>query len=242
MKRLVIISACFLALVVLSGCFGQVDRPTDPPEAVPTSSAIPTVTLETPTPIPTPLPTPSPVVPSPSPTPLPPLFLDILSPPDGKIVRTEVLSVVGLTLPRVAIRVNSMLVRADEEGRFEANATLTRGQNIIAIVLTGAGGNQLRDFITVVYNPPPTPSPPPFFLVVDQPGNVTIVFDQPVKVAGRTSPQARITVNGVGVPVDDDGRFSTLVALTSGSNVIQVVALHPQGRTLRSTVSLIYDR
>jgi uncharacterized protein YfaP (DUF2135 family) len=93
----------------------------------------------------------------------------------------------------------------------------------------------------VQHNPPPPPSPPPFFLVVDQPGNLTFVVDQPVLLAGRTSLEARVTVNGVGVPVDDNGRFSTLVALTPGTNIIQVVALNPQGRTLRSSISIIYD-
>jgi hypothetical protein len=240
-KRFVIVGAGFGALLVLSGCVAQIDRATDTPEVVATSTPVPPATPEPPTPSPPPLPSPTPELPLPSPTPVPPLFLDILSPTFGSIIRTETVSVVGFTLPRVLVKVNSTVVRADGDGRFEANVTLFQGQNIIAIVLTGADGRQIRDFITVTYSPPPTPTPPPFFLDVEQPGNLSIVGDQPVLVAGRTSPSARVTVNGVGVPVDGDGRFSTLVGLAAGNNVIQVLAVDPQGSTRRSTISIIYD-
>ena len=242
MKRLVIVSSCFFALLVLGGCVAQVDRPGGIPDVVATLTAEPPATPEPPTPLPTtPLPSPTPVLPLPSPTPVPPLFLEIQSPTFGAIIRDETVSVVGSTLPRLTVKVNSTVVRADEDGRFEANVRLFQGQNIIAIVLTGDDGRQLRDFIAVSYNPPPTPTPPPFFLEVDRPGNLTIVRDQPVLVAGRTSPRSRITVNGVGVPVDAEGDFSTLVELAAGNNVIQVLAVDPQGRTRRTTVSIIYD-
>jgi uncharacterized protein YfaP (DUF2135 family) len=141
----------------------------------------------------------------------------------------------------VTVKVNSTVVRADEQGRFETPVSLFQGQNIIAVVLTGEEGRQLRDFVMVTYNPPPTPTPAPFFLEVDRPGNLTIVRSEPVVVAGRTSREARVTVNGVGLRVDDDGRYSTLVELRAGNNVIQVLAVSPQGNTRRATISVIYD-
>lgn len=236
------ISALIL-FIILTGCIAEIDRPTDVPDAIATSTATaPTPTAEPPTPTPTLVPAP-PDTPTPPPTldPAVPLFLDILTPSFGAVIRTDVLTVIGSTLPLATVRVNAQVIRADAEGRFEANVTLFPGQNVISIVVLGAEGSQLRDFVMVQHNPPPPPSPPPFFLVLDQPGNLTFVVDQPVLLAGRTSLQARVTVNGVGVPVDDNGSFSTLVALTPGTNIIQVVALNPEGRTLRSSISIIYD-
>lgn len=245
-NRLTVANGGFSALllfILLTGCVAEIERTRVVPEVIATSTATaPTPTANPPTPAPTLVPAP-PDTPAPTPTldPAVPLFLDILTPSFGEVIRTDVLTLIGSTLPQATVRVNALVVRADAEGRFEANVTLFPGQNVISIVVLGTDGSQLRDFVMVQHNPPPPPSPPPFFLVVDQPGNLTFVVDQPVLLAGRTSLEARVTVNGVGVPVDDNGRFSTLVALTPGTNIIQVVALNPQGRTLRSSISIIYD-
>jgi hypothetical protein len=240
-KLLVIVVSGFFGLLVLSGCVAQIDRFPGVPDPVATITAVPSNSPEPPTLVPTPSPSPTPETPPPTPTPVLPLFLDVQSPPFGSIIRTPTVSVVGVTLPRVTVRVNATVVRANDEGRFEVEVSLFQGQNIIAIVLTGEDGRQVRDFVMVTYNPPPTPTPPPFFLDVDQPGNLTLVRDEPVLVAGRTSAQSRVTVNGVGVGVDDEGRFATLVELAAGNNVIQVLAVSPQGSTRRTTISVIYD-
>jgi uncharacterized protein YfaP (DUF2135 family) len=155
----------------------------------------------------------------------------------GSTVRARTVAVAGSTLPGTTLEVNSELVRVDRDGRFQTEVTLHSGQNVIEIVASGLRGGQIREFTFITYEPPP---PPPFFLQVNQPPNLIVIADQRIRVAGRTIPQALVTVNGVSVPVDDEGNFSTMVRLQEGVNVIEVLALSPDSRTLRDTRSVTY--
>jgi hypothetical protein len=238
----------FIVILVVSGCIQQVSRsglstdatptiePTPVPTATPTPTAAPPPTAtQTPSPPPTPEPTPTP---SPTPAPDSDLFLRLEEPEFGSTVRTKTVPVVGVTLPGTTLEVNSELVRVDREGRFQTEVTLTSGQNVIEVLASGLQGGQIRDFIVIVYEPPP---PPPFFLQVNQPPNLIVVADQRIRVTGRTIPQALVTVNGVSVPVNDEGNFSTMVRLQEGVNNIEVAALSPDSVTLRDSRSVTYS-
>jgi uncharacterized protein YfaP (DUF2135 family) len=164
--------------------------------------------------------------------------LTLEQPEFGSTVQTKTVAVAGSTLPGTTLEVNSELVRVDREGRFQTEVTLRAGQNVIEIVASGLRGGQIREFTFVTYNPPP---PPPFFLQVNQPSNLIIVADQPIRVEGSTIPQALVTVNGVSVPVDNEGNFSTMVNLQEGVNPIEVQALSPDSRTLQDSRSVTYS-
>jgi hypothetical protein len=49
-----------------------------------------------------------------------------------------------------------------------------------------------------------------------------------------------VSVNGVNVPVDVLGIFSTTVRLEPGPNIIEVVATDTDGRVLSSIIALIF--
>ena len=242
----------FVALLIFSGCIQQVSRTGGPStqststaEPTPAPTSTPTPTLPPPTPTatmePTPTPTPEPTpTPSPTPEPDPNLFLRLEGPEFGSTVRTKTVDVVGFTVPGTTVEVDSELARVDREGRFEAEVTLVSGQNVIEVVASGLRGGQLRDFVIVTYNPPP---PPLFRLVVEEPPNLAIVADREILVTGTTTvPEAIVTVNGVRIPVSNEGVFSTTLTLAEGRNIIEVLALHPDNiTTLRDTRSVIYS-
>ena len=126
---------------------------------------------------------------------------------------------------------------ANAAGRFEKEVPLAPGVNIIEVIASDGKGSQLREFRPVIYAPP---TPAPFFLLVTEPANLTIVASQPIRIAGRTRPGTLITVQGVAVALDELGQFATLVQLQPGPNIIDVIARSTDGQSLSSTVSVIY--
>ena len=143
----------------------------------------------------------------------------------------------GFTKPGTLVEVNGSRAVADAAGRFEKDVFLAPGINIIEVIASDGTGGQLREFRQVTYAPP---TPVSFTLLVTEPANLTIVADQPIRIAGRTRPGTLITVNGVAVAVDELGQFATLVQLESGPNIIDVIARSTHGQTLSSTISVIF--
>jgi outer membrane lipoprotein SlyB len=76
-------------------------------------------------------------------------------------------------------------------------------------------------------NNPPWESGNALDLKVDTPRNGTTVTTSTVTVAGHLTGTQRagatVTLNGTAVPVKDD-KFSTIVTLTEGKNVLDIVA------------------
>jgi uncharacterized protein YfaP (DUF2135 family) len=60
--------------------------------------------------------------------------------------------------------------------------------------------------------------------VVTEPQEDSIVNSSPISVAGSTTPDAVVSINGEPVEVDIDGAFSVQVILEEGPNSIEVVA------------------
>lgn len=69
-------------------------------------------------------------------------------------------------------------------------------------------------------------------------GEETIVKGSSIIVAGRTRADAVLSINGVIIPMDADGRFEVTVALNMGPNLIEVVASDLDGNQ-KSRVLLV---
>ena len=165
------------------------------------------------------------------------MFLELDEPAFGSTVRTDTVTVVGRTLPTARLQINSRRVTVDLNGRFESEVGLRPGQNVIVAVSTGDDGSQLRDFLTIIYNVPP---PFEFFLLVDQPLDNIQVVNQIIDVSGTTAPRAKVTVNGVGVRVNDLGEFSTPIQLRPGNNNVRTVSTDTDGKTLTSVLRVLF--
>lgn len=88
----------------------------------------------------------------------------------------------------------------------------------------------------------PTPTgvkPPTFFLKVTGPQNEAIVNTATVEVAGETTSDAAVSVNGQFIEVDASGRFKTTITLVLGVNTIDVVASDFTGRRVSAEVLTI---
>lgn len=201
-----------------------------PPTAAPTPS--------TPTPTPVPDPTPTPIPPSPTATPIPDLFLEILEPVYGLTVLDRKLTVSGTTIPGAIVTVGSRRASVSSIGEFSVAIFLNVGANVVEVVTTDSAGNQLREFIPVTFI---EPTPTPFLLQVTDPLDLLVVRSEFIAVGGRTLPQASVSVNGVGVSVDEDGDFSTAVGLRRGVNTIEVIARNTDGEVISVRRTVIYS-
>lgn len=250
--RLALLLVSLAGALLLLGCFQTVVRPGNlvatavPPTPEPTPTLEPTSTPE-PTPTATPEPTATlvppptaepPTKPPQEPTPDIPFFLELRQPDFNSTVPRDSVTVVGFTKPGALVEVNGSRAVADANGRFEKEAPLAPGINVIEVIASDGAGGQLREFRQVTYQPP---TPVSFFLLITEPTNLTIVAGQPVRIAGRTRADTLITVNGVAVPVDGQGQFFTLVQLQPGPNLIDIIARSTDGQTLSSTVSVIFS-
>ena len=102
---------------------------------------------------------------------------------------------------------------------------------------TDATGGQLSESLTITFQ---AISPQSFLLLIAEPEDQSVVSDSNIPLSGQTAPGAVVSVNGVGVEVDERGGFSTTVALEQGPNIIDVVATNPDGRVLSAVIAVIF--
>lgn len=235
-------------------------RPTPTPTPLPTATPTPTPTA-TPTPIPTPLPTatPTPVptatprptprptptptprptatplptsTPTPAPTPDPLPVLEIQSPADRSVVREDTVTVQGVTSFGASVSIRGRAVASGEGGRFQLTVPVAPGVNALEVIAIDADGNRRSRTLTITFLPPE-----PFFLTVTEPRDA-VVFERSIRLWGRTAATASVAVNGIAIPVDEFGIFSTIVTLRQGSNNIRVIATSSQGNVLQETLNI----
>ena len=163
-------------------------------------------------------------------------MLQVLGPEDGARIQTDVVVVHGFAALDAQVKVNGQPAALDEEGRFSREAPLSPGVNAIHVSAESPDGSRAAETLTVISLMLP---PQPFFLLVTQPENQTVVSRPDLPIIGRTTPGAAVSVNGVSVPVDVSGVFTTTVALDPGANVIDVVG-SDDGETARADIAVIY--
>ena len=98
-----------------------------------------------------------------------------------------------------------------------------------------AGNGNVTNWTIVVDDTPPS-------LRITSPlgSNVGITYNASMWINGTTDPDAKVTINGVGVSVDSGGNFSYRASLTEGLNFFTVVATDPAGNNATATVTALY--
>jgi hypothetical protein len=79
-------------------------------------------------------------------------------------------------------------------------------------------------------------------LTVSEPLDETTVYTADLVVKGQTEVDAVVSVEGVTIEVDEDGKFSTIVTLEEGPNLIEVESSDFEGNEGSIVLTVIYDR
>ncbi|MBI4299068.1 MAG: hypothetical protein HY666_04830 [Chloroflexi bacterium] len=112
------------------------------------------------------------------------------------------------------------------------------------LVVLGCGG--ATPTLTVPPTPTATPKATlvptltPFSLTLITPEDETIVTTNTISVTGETAPDAVVSINGVLVEVDADGRFNVLLVLDEGPNTIQIVASDFSGNMAQEVRTVVF--
>ena len=164
-------------------------------------------------------------------------ILIIESPLDRSIIREESVTIQGVTSLGASVSVRGRAVAAGEEGRFKLKVPLAPGVNILEVFAINPDGQRRGEKLTVTYLPLE-----PCFLTITQPEeDVTKTNDPNMRLWGRTGSDATVTVNGIAIPVDLLGIFSTTITLRPGLNTIAVVATCTTGDVLRKSLLVTYE-
>ncbi|MBI2856618.1 MAG: hypothetical protein HYX93_07215 [Chloroflexi bacterium] len=78
------------------------------------------------------------------------------------------------------------------------------------------------------------------FLQITNLPRESVVRTPTVAISGITNPDAVVSVNGVLVDVDAEGRFTTTIVLQAAPNLIEVVASDFRGNQVSAVLSIIY--
>ena len=143
----------------------------------------------------------------------------------------------GVVSPGAQVTINGNLVSVGQDGGFRGEAALSPGVNDIEVVATDALGNRRTEVLRVTSLALPTL---PFLLLITEPVDQSILTSSIVRLSGRTGPEAVLSVNGVSLPVDILGIFSTEVTLEPGPNIIDVVATNNDGQIMSAVIAVIF--
>ena len=104
-------------------------------------------------------------------------------------------------------------------------------------------------FLVASCGPAPTPTPTPtaappapgLTLTISEPQDEAVVKESLLRVAGRTAPDAVVSVNGrITRSIDEDGNFTTVMPLAEGPNLLEVIATDYQGNQVSQVLTVIY--
>ena len=227
------VMATFLAVMALSTLASACVTALPRTELTPTATATP---IPTPTPVPTPTPPPT-STPAPTPTPTIEGLLDVQGPEDNAAIRADSVVVHGFARADAVVQVNKERVELDDTGRFSQLIDLSPGFNTIVVDAETPDGASESATLSVISLLLP---PQPFFLIITEPEDQSSVVHPTIPLVGRTTAGTVVTVNGVAVPVDISGVFSTTVALEPGPNLIEVRGTSADGEQLNALVAVIY--
>ncbi len=161
-------------------------------------------------------------------------LLQVFAPEDGATVPGNTVAVYGQTGPGGSVEVAGVETEADRQGGFRAQVPLDPGENTISVVATSDDG------VTVQVSRKVISLALPFLLLLTAPENESVVSSSTVPLAGRTGPNAIVSINGRSVPVNRFGYFSSTMFLEEGPNLIDVVATNDDGQTLSTVIAVIY--
>lgn len=158
-------------------------------------------------------------------------------PEDNAAVRADSVVVHGFAHADAVVQINEEQVELDDAGRFSEIIDLSPGFNTIVVDAETPDGASESATLSVVSLLLP---PQPFFLIITEPEDQSSVVHPTIPLVGRTTEGTVVTVNGVAVPVDFSGVFSTTVALEPGPNLIEVRGTSSDGEQLSALVAVIY--
>ncbi|GIW61828.1 MAG: hypothetical protein KatS3mg089_0680 [Patescibacteria group bacterium] len=119
------------------------------------------------------------------------------------------------------------------------NVRLEKGANTIKArtVLQDGKLSRYSDSISIHY----LSDPPELSIYFPSDGQSFTKENNPIRVSGKTSQSAKVTVNDFWAIVDDDGNYHYTLLLKGGENYIKVKAVDKAGNTTEKEIKVTYS-
>lgn len=139
------------------------------------------------------------------------LFLKVNSPREGLVVSDPMIPVAGSVSPGAKVAVNNTPVTVSSSGTFNFSVPIPDEAHDYNIhIVARLGDNEASEDRTVSYKPSKTP----LTLTISSPADGQVIKENVVRVLGKTSPRAAVTVNGRPAVVSPQGAITYEAQLT----------------------------
>ena len=150
--------------------------------------------------------------------------LSVVAPDNGSTVSEPLIQVTGSTVSAANVFVNDMQVPVGPDGFFSARIPIPDEPYVYSVEIRAEyEGKELTEVRTVTYEP----QKEKLFLECTSPVAGQVVSSRTLRIAGKTSPRASVTANGMPVSVSGNGTYNREIALTErdiGSYIVEVTA------------------
>jgi hypothetical protein len=164
-------------------------------------------------------------------------YLFILNPKDGFVTPLRTVLVEGFAEMGSVVTIGEVSVTSID-GKFRMSVPLEEGENILYAEARDSTGNTNSTSITVYRD-----TLPPVIVVENPPEDFITnrLEDRKMVVRGRTEVGALLTINGISIPLGDNGTFTFETGLDEGLNVITFLAQDSVGNQNTTTRRVLFD-
>ena len=205
-----------------------------------------TVVVEVPTKVnemPSSMPTPEPTHYLEQETPKP-ISTPILGPLNNSSFSADSVIIYGTSDAKSKISINGSSSQIDSDGNFYSEVELITGINQFTIVSTSESNVLTTKSINIFKTAPQT-----LFISITKPLNQTVITSSYVQISGLTSPDAKLKIDGVSVPITIErldpanmiGLFDHMYLLGAGLNLININVTNESGDTIDKLISVIHS-
>lgn len=146
--------------------------------------------------------------------------------PQVDFTNKEDLIITGVTEPGILVTCGSSMTTSNSKGQFTLKVKLTPGLNNLKVQALDSAGNKGEVSINITLD-----VSPPYLKLDPSLSSWMEVYTETLEVKGEVEIGANLTINGIPVSYDSQGKFSYNVRLQEGNNSIQIVAVDKAGNT-----------
>ncbi|HQL66630.1 MAG TPA: stalk domain-containing protein [Caldisericia bacterium] len=146
--------------------------------------------------------------------------------PQFDFTNKEDLVINGVTEPGILVTCGSSMTTSNSKGQFTLKVKLSPGLNTLKVQALDSAGNKGEITISITLD-----TSPPFLKLDSSLSSWMEVNTETLEVKGEVEVGANLTINGVPVSYDSQGKFSYTVRLQEGNNSIQIVAVDKAGNS-----------
>ena len=146
------------------------------------------------------------------------LKLEVTSPVEGSVVRGNAIRISGVTSPGAAVVVNGIKVTTGADGAFRHSLQISENETELVFEFEAVLGDKSTSLTRTVRRE----LEGDLALSITSPTDGERISNTEIPVTGRTTPGAKVTVNGIHAPVGPAGGFTARIPIPDEQNTYEL--------------------